>query len=84
MEELVLEKVDEYLKVHPEICKCQHCRLDIAALVLNNFPPKYVVTEEGENYSRLSALASQFRVDLVTALIQASSEVMQNPRHDKR
>jgi len=81
MEELVFSKVDEYLKANQDLCQCERCRLDICAIVLNSFPPKYIVSDKGEAYSRLAALNSQFKVDLVTAIIQAANEVKKNPRH---
>lgn len=42
MEELVICVLDEILARQEIGCKCQRCRLDIAALALNNLPPKYV------------------------------------------
>lgn len=81
IEDLVREKLDEYLEKRDDICKCKQCKLDILAIVLNNFPPKYIVTKKGEAYSRLNALSLQFNVDILTAIIQACEIVKRNPRH---
>lgn len=40
MEELVICVLDEILDRQEMGYKCQRCRLDIAALALNNLPPR--------------------------------------------
>ncbi|HPL52759.1 MAG TPA: late competence development ComFB family protein [Bacillota bacterium] len=81
MEEFVLNKTDEILKLM-NICKCEKCRLDIAALALNELPSKYVVTEQGELYARAMELEQQFDVDVETAIIKAAVVVSRSPRHN--
>lgn len=80
MEELVVKKTDEILKLM-SICKCDKCRLDIMALALNDLPSKYVVTEMGELYTKLRELEQQFEIDLETAIIKAAIFVGKNPKH---
>lgn len=80
MEEIVFNYMDEVLK-DIDMCKCDVCRLDIAAKALNELPPQYVVTERGEVYSKIKNLRLQFEVDVVTAIARAAELVKNNPRH---
>ncbi|MDR1665217.1 MAG: late competence development ComFB family protein [Clostridiales bacterium] len=65
------------------VCRCERCRMDIMAYVLNKLPPKYVVTRKGHLYTKLAAIASQFDVDIITAITQAATIVSSRPRHDE-
>jgi len=64
-----------------DVCKCEKCRLDIAAIALNNLPTKYVVTEKGELYSKVSTLMNQFEVDAISTITKAALIIKDNPRH---
>ena len=44
-----------------DFCSCEQCRLDILALALNQLPPRYVVTDLGDTYSRADMLETQKR-----------------------
>ncbi|MBC7344450.1 MAG: late competence development ComFB family protein [Clostridia bacterium] len=81
MEDMVWGFLDEVLEKHPEICRCELCRHDIAALALNNLPPRYVVRETGEVLSRTAVLEPQYRTDVYAALTQAIMLVKEKPRH---
>lgn len=81
MEDIVDKLLPELLKKKPEICNCEHCISDIKALALNNLPPKYIATEKGEVYSRISELSIQFETDVTRAILQAMEKVNQFPRH---
>ncbi len=63
-------------------CTCESCILDVKAIVLNNLPPKYVVTRKGQFYTKLSSLQNQFEVDIIASITKASSMVSKNPRHE--
>jgi competence protein ComFB len=65
-----------------DMCKCDRCQADVAAYALNRLPPKYVVTQVGELYSKLVLMHQQFDVDVVTAIAQGANIIMQRPRHD--
>lgn len=80
MELVAAQKLEEVLK-YMNICKCDKCKLDIMAIALNDLPPRYVVTEVGELYTKVSELASQFEVDTETALVKAAMFVGKNPKH---
>lgn len=81
MEEVVFNLMKEVLD-DINTCKCEKCILDIAAIALNDLPPKYIVTEKGELYSKVNALKRQFEVDVIAALTKAAVLVKRNPRHE--
>ena len=58
MEEVVDRKLKELLQDRNDVCQCKHCRLDIMAIALNDLPPRYIVSEKGEVYSKVSSLIS--------------------------
>jgi len=76
--ELAMDQVLPGLK----ICLCEMCRCDIAAMALNDLPPKYIVTRKGQLYTKLNTLQHQFGIDVTTAVIKAAELVSQNPRHE--
>jgi competence protein ComFB len=82
MEALVMQRLDEVLtEENNEVCQCEQCRLDMAAIALNDLPPRYVVTQRGETYSKADLLEVQRFVDVLTALAKAVKIVKNNPRH---
>ena len=81
MEEIVFNQIKEVLE-DINCCKCEKCILDIAAIALNDLPPKYVVSQKGELYSKLNTLKQQFEVDVISAITKAAVLVKRNPRHD--
>lgn len=81
MEEIVFNLMEEVLK-DINVCTCEKCILDIAALALNDLPPKYIVTEKGELYSKINTLKQQFEVDVISALTKAAVLVKRNPKHE--
>ena len=40
-ERLVFDAIDAVMPGHPEMCKCEDCMLDVAAIALNSLPPRY-------------------------------------------
>jgi len=81
MEEVVLSLMKEVLE-DINVCTCEKCKMDIAAIALNDLPPKYIVTDKGELYSKVNSLKQQFEVDVISALTKAAVMVKRNPRHD--
>jgi len=81
MEDVVFHYLENAL-ADADCCKCQRCRMDIAAYALNRLPIKYVVTRKGEMYSKLLELQQQFKVDVIMALLKGIEVVKKNPRHD--
>jgi len=80
MEEIVFNQMKEILK-DINVCTCEKCLLDIAAIALNDLPPKYIVTKKGELYSKINSLEQQFEVDVVSAVTKAAVIVKRKPRH---
>lgn len=82
MEDLVFQRLAEVLDKHRNICTCDKCRYDIAALALNFLPPRYVVTRQGETFTKIEALEQQFTVDILTAISHAIQIVSSQPHHE--
>lgn len=80
MEEIVFNQMKDVL-ADINVCKCEKCKMDIAAIALNDLPTKYIVTEKGELYSKINILMQQFEVDVVSAITKAAILVKRNPRH---
>jgi len=81
MEDVVFHHLDSIIAM-ADCCKCSVCRADIMAYALNHLPSKYVVTPNGEVYSKLAELQQQFQADVVMAIIKAIEVVKKNPRHE--
>ena len=80
MEDCVEDMLD--MTLHDlNCCNCEKCRYDITAIALNSLPPKYVVTQKGQLYAKLTALQHQFDVDIIAAITKAAVIVNRNPRH---
>jgi len=83
MEDIILNKMPSVLNSMEGICQCERCQMDRLAYVLNNTPPKYVVTTKGKLYAKLNVLQGQFDVDLVRIITDAAVRVDKEPRHDE-
>lgn len=64
-------------------CSCERCKLDIAAIALNNLKPRYVVTEKGRLYGKLDTMNYQFDVDITKEVAKAIATVSKNPHHQE-
>lgn len=83
MEDLVLSYVDKLLPQFDSVCNCEKCRLDIAALALNNLPGMYSVTEIGEVYSKIKEMETQYVADVTKEITKAIEIVSIRPEHTK-
>ena len=81
MEIRMWQQLDDVLASHPGICTCEKCRYDIAALTMNFLPPRYVVTDKGQMYTKIKALEQQFKIDIITAITHAVKIVSGTPHH---
>lgn len=81
MEDVVFHLMIDIVKDMEDVCKCEKCMCDIAALSLNRLKPQYVVTEKGQAYSKVLEMYTQFQVDVTTAIMESIQHVSQNPRH---
>ena len=66
-----------------DICQCDDCRLDVMAIMLNNLPPQYIVTEQGAMYAQLSDFNPQYKADLITNMGLAVNIVKNRSRHER-
>ena len=84
MEVIVFNLIDD-LMAKCDCCKCEICRMDIAAYALNHLQPKYVVTRKGEVYSKVNELLYyQYNTDITLAILDAIKVVSANPRHHNK
>ena len=81
MEEVVFYQMKHVLQ-DIKMCQCDKCQMDIAAIALNELPPKYVVTEKGVLFSKIDALQSQFEIGVTSAIIRAALIVKKSPWHE--
>ena len=85
MESIVEVALSELLKEDPECCTCEHCMNDMMCLALNALPPKYVSSEKGALFSKISnAMAQQRSIDVRVACINALEFVKGHPHHPKQ
>lgn len=80
MEIIVFQLLDEVL-AKKDICKCERCQLDIAAIALNNLPHKYVVSSKGKAYAKTDILNEQLRTDVTVEILKAIDVVSKKPNH---
>jgi competence protein ComFB len=81
MEDAV-DRVFDYMRPNLKgICTCEQCVNDMKALALNNLKPKYVVTHQGEVYSKVGQLHIQSETDIIKEITSASEIVRKKPRH---
>ncbi len=81
MEEAVINALPEIWE-NIDMCKCEKCRLDTIAISLNHLPPRYIVSQRGEVYSRTDFLVLQKRVDIMIAISNAIHIVKKNPHKE--
>ena len=81
MEDAVEDAINQLLSGKENVCHCDRCKLDIAAIALNNLKPKYVVTERGHLYGKVDTMNYQFDVDLIKEITKAMQIVKEHPHH---
>jgi len=79
-EEIVLEKLDDFLKREEftDVCKDEKCLLDMATYALNRLPAKYVTSSKGEAFSKTEELEQQHSADVISVVIKAIKVVSEN------
>lgn len=78
MEETVLNKIDQLLP-GTDYCKCDSCRMDIAAYALNRLPAQYVQSMKGKVLYRFAASQVQRDTEVTVAVSQAIEVVGKAP-----
>ena len=82
-EQLILHELETQLAAYnKDICRCEECVLDMAAMALNTVKPMYRFSLLGSLYAA-SAVSEQVYADSVQkAVAVAISKVSANPSHD--
>ncbi|MGL4737725.1 MAG: late competence development ComFB family protein [Cellulosilyticaceae bacterium] len=81
MEDLVGLYLREMM-VQMDVCPCEKCTKDVFAITLNSLKPMYVVTSKGQAMVKTHLLESQFKADVIAALICACKKVNEEKRHE--
>ena len=81
METIVLNYLDGVLANYPNCCSCEKCRQDIVMLALNHLPPKYVSTDKGNVFAKLSLMELENEVIVIEEIAKAIEIVSKSPRH---
>lgn len=80
MELLVEDKVAEMWKSKSG-CQCDQCREDVVALTLNHMPPQYVVSREGELYTKMKHVDVRSEFEITKQIAVAMNIITASPRH---
>lgn len=81
-EEAVDNLLDNILSKYNNICKCEKCKLDIKAYALNSLKPKYIVSEQGEIYTRaINEIDKQEVINITEYIMKGIDIVSKNPKH---
>lgn len=78
MEGTVLHKIDQ-IWPQTNYCKCDKCKMDIAAYALNRLPPRYVQSKEGEMLHKFDASTTQMDVEITAVVCKAIQVVGEDP-----
>jgi competence protein ComFB len=82
-EVLVIREVEQQLKNEPEdMCRCNECVVDIAAIALNSVKPLYRFSLLGTLYASQAVTEQAYADSVKTAVAQAIKKVRKNPAHD--
>ena len=79
-EEAVRLYLDRWYK-EADCCQCDDCKLDVMAIMMNNLPPKYVVTDKGALWAQMVDFDPQNKIDYMTDMTKAVQQVKNSPRH---
>jgi competence protein ComFB len=87
-EKLVVEELGRQLELRArspegdEICRCNTCVVDMAAVALNTVKPLYRVSLLGTQYASQAMAEAEYAASLKDAVNRAIEKVRKNPAHD--
>jgi len=82
-EVLVIREMEQQLKSgYEEMCRCNDCIVDIAAIALNAVKPLYRFSLLGTLYASQAMSEKAYAEDVKFAVMQAIKKVRKNPSHD--
>jgi competence protein ComFB len=82
-ENLVIEELGRQLEGYAEdVCRCNECIVDMAAMALNNVKPLYRVSLLGTLYTARAMEEEDYADKLRDAVLIAIEKVSKNPGHE--
>ncbi|MDR0494490.1 MAG: late competence development ComFB family protein [Treponema sp.] len=82
-EQMVLSELEKQLQAqNPDLCRCNECIVDMAAIALNMVKPLYRFSLLGTQYAAQAINEQSYAENLRTAVSQAIEKVKSNPSHD--
>jgi len=82
-ETLVLQEMEQQFKNVPQdMCLCNECVVDIAAIALNTVKPLYRFSILGTLYTAQAMTEQNYADSVKQAVSQAIEKVRTNPAHD--
>jgi competence protein ComFB len=82
-EQLVLHELEQQIEAYgPELCRCNECIVDMAAIALNSIKPLYRFSLLGTLYAAQAMNEQSYAESVKEAVTQAITKVRFNPAHD--
>ena len=82
-EVLVIREMEYQLNAgHEDMCRCNECVVDIAAISLNNVKPLYRFSLLGTLYASQAVSEQAYADSVKKAVAEAIERVKNNPGHD--
>ncbi|MEZ7891688.1 MAG: late competence development ComFB family protein [Candidatus Wallbacteria bacterium] len=85
VEDLVYSKILDLLSKKPEVCRCDKCIDDMAALALAGLPVIPYVTPDGGVFRQVQNMTNdKLKIEVATRCIRALETVKNNSKHKKQ
>ncbi|MCL2067190.1 MAG: late competence development ComFB family protein [Treponema sp.] len=81
-EELVYHELEKRLDSDADVCKCNDCVVDMAAIALNSVKPLYRFSLLGGMYAAQAMNEKSYADSIYNAVGRAVDKVKSNPSHD--
>lgn len=82
-EQLILHELEQQLAAQPEeVCRCNECVVDMAAIALNSVKPLYRFSLLGTLYAAQAMNEQAYADSVQQAVAVAIEKVRANPSHD--
>ena len=82
-EQMVLHELEKQLAARSEeVCRCNECVVDMAAIALNTVKPLYRFSLLGSLYAAQAMNEQSYADSVQQAVAQAIAKVQANPSHD--
>jgi competence protein ComFB len=81
-EVLVIREMEHQLSKQPDMCLCNECIVDIAAVALNAVKPLYRFSLLGTLYASQAMTEQSYSDSVKNAVAESIEKVKNNPAHD--